>query len=173
MAHCNMKIIKAPESLPFQRVNGVVPSSVFLAGSIEMGAVEDWQTRLTNIFDSSNRFDYIFNPRRESWDSSWEQSINNPQFNEQVSWEMTALDIAETIILYLHPETKAPISLLELGLYANTGKVIVCCPDGFWRKGNVEMVCHRHNITLFNGSPTEELFLPILYKHASRNTRRI
>jgi hypothetical protein len=39
---------------------------------------------------------------------------------------------------------------MELGLYANSGKVIVCCPDGFWRKGNVEIVCRRHNVTLVN-----------------------
>jgi hypothetical protein len=25
----------------------------------------------------------------------------------------------------------------------------VCCPEGFWRRGNVEMVCRRHRIPLF------------------------
>jgi hypothetical protein len=25
----------------------------------------------------------------------------------------------------------------------------VCCPEGFWRRGNVEMVCRRLRIPLF------------------------
>lgn len=140
-------IIKAPEPLPVQRVRGVVPGSIFLAGSIEMGTAIDWQKEF--ITNCNNHYKYIFNPRRDNWDSSWTQSIHNPQFNEQVSWEMTALDIAEAIFMYLAPSTKSPISLLELGLYANSGKLIVCCPKDFWRRGNVEMVCNRYNIPLF------------------------
>lgn len=34
--------------------------------------------------------------------------------------------------------------------HARSGKVIVCCPDGFWRKGNVEVVCNRFGIPLSN-----------------------
>jgi hypothetical protein len=141
------KIIKAPEPLPLQRVNGVVWRSIFLAGSIEMGVAEDWQTKVTSECQSYMK--YIFNPRRDSWDSSWVQSITNPQFNEQVSWELVAQDIAETIFMYFAPNTKSPISLLELGLYADSKKMIVCCPEGFWRKGNVEMVCDRYDIPFF------------------------
>ena len=50
------------------------------------------------------------------------------------------------IAMYFAPETKAPITLLELGLFARTGKVIVCCPEGYWRRGNVEVVCARFGI---------------------------
>jgi hypothetical protein len=35
---------------------------------------------------------------------------------------------------------------LEFGLFARTGKMMVCCPEGFWRKGNVDIVCERFNI---------------------------
>ena len=43
------------------------------------------------------------------------------------------------------PGTKSPITLLELGLHAgkNPQKLVVCCPDGYWRKGNVDIVCRR------------------------------
>lgn len=141
------KVIKPPEALPLQRRNGIVPKSIFLAGSIEMGKAIDWQKEVTGAI--KDEMDYIFNPRRDDWDSSWVQSIKNDQFNTQVSWEMTALDISQTIFMYFAPETKSPISLLELGLYANSGKMIVCCPMEFWRRGNVEMVCDRYNIPLF------------------------
>ena len=91
----------------------------------------------------------ILNPRRDDWDGSWEQQADNPQFFEQVSWELDMLDAADIVVMYLAPDTKSPISLLELGLYARSGKLKVCCPTGFWRRGNVEMVCKRYQIPLF------------------------
>lgn len=63
---------------------------------------------------------------------------------------MNMLKIADIIFLYFSPETKSPISLNELGLHADSGKLIVCCPDGFWRKGNVEITCARHGIPLYD-----------------------
>lgn len=122
--------------------------SVFLAGSIEMGKAEDWQVRIEN--ELSEYPITIFNPRRDDWDSSWEQKSTNPQFNYQVNWEMNRLEEASIIFMYFSPETKSPISLLELGLHAGDNNMIVCCPDGFWRKGNVEIVCDRFSIPLHN-----------------------
>lgn len=28
--------------------------------------------------------------------------------------------------------------------------IVVCCEPGFWRKGNIEMVCDRYEIPLFD-----------------------
>ena len=121
--------------------------SVFLAGSIEMGKADDWQTKLANEFSS---WDVVFlNPRRSTWDSSWEQRQSAINFNYQVNWEMNHLEAADIIFMYFAPDTKSPISLLELGAYGASGKMIVCCPDEFWRKGNVEVFCTRNNIPLF------------------------
>jgi len=138
-----MKIIK-PNSED-QRIEGV---QIFLAGSIEMGAAEDWQTKTQERFKDFPIT--LLNPRRDDWDSSWTQEQKNPQFNYQVNWEMDSLDKADIIFMYFSPETKSPISLLELGAYGSTGKMIVCCPDGFWRKGNVEIFCSRHDIQVYN-----------------------
>ena len=120
--------------------------TVFLAGSIEMGVAADWQTRLSLALESEAIC--ILNPRRDEWDASWEQSISNPVFREQVEWELEAQEIADLIVMYFVPETKSPITLLELGLFARTGKLVVCCPDGFWRKGNVQIVCDRYEIKI-------------------------
>ena len=140
-----MKVIKPPGELPVKRVNGVVPNSVFLAGSIEMGTAIDWQAEVTKDLRELGA-EWVFNPRRDDFDPTQEQSKDNEYFHTQVSWEMTALDLAETILMYFAPGTKSPISLLELGLYAASGKMIVVCPEGFWRKGNVDIVCARYNI---------------------------
>jgi hypothetical protein len=122
--------------------------SVFLAGSIEMGAAEDWQKSLGEWLSEKNY--NVFNPRRTDWDSSWIQSYENPQFSQQVKWELNSLDKADWIVMYLDPNTKSPISLMELGLHAGSKKLLVVCPDGFWRKGNVEVVCSIYDIPLFN-----------------------
>jgi hypothetical protein len=31
-------------------------------------------------------------------------------------------------------------------LFAASGKLLVCCPPGYWRKGNVDVVCARYSI---------------------------
>jgi hypothetical protein len=48
--------------------------------------------------------------------------------------------------MYFAPDTKSPITLLELGLASRSGRLVVCCPAGFWRRGNVEVVCARHGV---------------------------
>jgi hypothetical protein len=141
-----MEVIKAP-LMPKWNLNTV--TTVFLAGSIEMGAAEDWQAVIPELFKDRDKLTFL-NPRRDDWDSSWEQKESNPQFSKQVNWEMNMLDLCDVIFMYFSPETKSPISLLELGLYANSKKMIVCCPDGFWRKGNIDIVCSRHNIPVYN-----------------------
>ena len=125
---------------------------IFLAGSIDMGSSVDWQTEVQEKLDDCEVT--FLNPRREEWDSSWEQRATNPQFNHQVNWEMSNLLNADIIFMNILPESKSPITLLELGLHANSSRLMVCCPDGFYRKGNVEVVCHRHNIPLFNDFET-------------------
>jgi len=136
-----MQEVKAPSRPEFD-------IRIFLAGSIELGKAEQWQERIVRAMsDVSNLV--ILNPRRDGWDGSWEQRADNLQFFEQVSWELDMLDAADIVVMYLAPDTKSPISLLELGLYARSGKLKVCCPTGFWRRGNVVMVCKRYQIPLF------------------------
>lgn len=120
--------------------------AVFLAGSIEMGLAEPWQARLEAALADLDLV--VLNPRRDDWDSSWQQSIHDARFREQVEWELDAQQHASLIAMYFAPATKAPITLLELGLAARSGRVVVCCPEGYWRKGNVEIVCGRYGIPL-------------------------
>ena len=136
------QVVKPPNSLTdidFSR-------AVFLAGSIDMGSAENWQASIATALQDTDLT--LLNPRRDHWDSSWEQRLSNPQFRGQVEWELDAQDQAAMIAMYFAPSSQAPISLLELGLFADSGKLVVCCPDGYWRKGNVEVVCDRYSIPL-------------------------
>ncbi len=112
-----------------------------------MGNSFDWQKLVVDSI-SDLSID-IYNPRRDNWDSSWIQSIHNPQFYEQVTWELDHLEKATLTVIYFAPTSKSPISLLELGLLANKpSSLVVCCPDGFYRKGNVDIVCNRNQIVM-------------------------
>lgn len=117
---------------------------VFLAGSISGNTASNWQLEV--IDQLSEQKVTLLNPRRDSWDASWKEDITNPEFKKQVTWELNALEQSDLIIMYFDPKTQAPISLLELGLYAQSGKLIVCCPEGFWKKGNVDIVCETYHI---------------------------
>jgi hypothetical protein len=120
--------------------------SVFLAGSIDMGNAEDWQSIVTRALD--DRDVVVLNPRRDEWDSSWKQDIAFAPFREQVEWELEGLERATLIAMYFAPSSQAPVTLLELGLFARTKRVLVCCPPGYWRRGNVEIVCQRYGIEM-------------------------
>lgn len=152
-------VVKPPSAIPVQ---------LFLAGSIEMGAAEDWQTKIASLLDDLDIT--IMNPRRDDWDNSWKQSIDDPNFRGQVEWELTCLDKADVIALYFDPETKAPISLLEFGLHARSGKLAIACPKGFYRRGNIEVTANRYNVPLVE--TIEELAEEVRKLLKSRNSTK-
>ena len=123
--------------------------TIFLAGSIEMGKAVDWQSEVIKSLTGKNCT--LLNPRRKDWDSSWAQSATHKEFSKQVAWEMNGIENSDLVVFYLDPDTASPISLMELGWVAGLGKKsIVCCPDGFWRKGNVDLLCIRNGIRQVN-----------------------
>lgn len=136
------RVIKPPA--PIEGLDAA--DSVFLAGSIEMGKAEKWQDLVEHELSYDGLI--ILNPRRDDWDASWEQSAGNPEFLGQVEWELEGQHRADIIAMYFSPGTKSPITLLELGLFARSGKLIVCCPPGFWRRSNVEIVCSRYDVKM-------------------------
>jgi len=144
-----MIVIKPPKVV----LNATEEFTVFAAGSIEMGKARNWQEELAE--QVSDVDGYLLNPRRDDWDSSWEQDISNKFFKDQVEWELKALEEASLIVMYLQPGTMSPISLLELGKFAKPEKLFVCCPKGFWRKGNVDIFCKRYKI--FNTDNFDQL----------------
>ncbi|AWK03379.1 hypothetical protein HYN56_03720 [Flavobacterium crocinum] len=136
------RIFRSPEEIPLQ--NDV--KTIFLAGSIEMDKAINWQLHCEEQLQDKY---IIFNPRRKEWDSSWSQTIENPNFKEQVNWELNALEKADIIIMYFVANTMSPISLLEFGLYAQSKKMKVVVEEDFWRKGNIDIVCERYGVEQF------------------------
>ena len=142
-----MKLFTAPETVLFLDNDGPI---LFLGGAIDKGKASDWQQEL--IKKLSKQTCIILNPRRKEWDPTWEQSIRNPQFVEQVNWELDGIELfADIVLIYLPAGTAAPITLLEYGLSAKakSATVVVYCPEGFYRKGNVDIVAQRNDIPVF------------------------
>jgi nucleoside 2-deoxyribosyltransferase len=145
-----MRVVEAPNI-----VDAYWNIKIFLAGSIEMGKAEPWQDVLIKQLEAlpmeHNHDIVVFNPRRAEWDASWEQDISNPKFTEQVDWELDNLDRSDIIVFYFDPNTMSPITLMELGYVINLDKnLVVCCPKGFWRRGNVQVLCERYNIPVLD-----------------------
>lgn len=136
-----MRVHKPPAPLPSNPV-------LIMAGSIDQGGAFDWQAKLAIALDDVDGDALI--PRRDAWDATWRQRIDEPRFREQVEWELDGLAHARVVAMYFAPSSQAPITLLELGLVAARApsKLVVCCPDGYWRKGNVEIVCARFGATI-------------------------
>ncbi|KAI3324140.1 hypothetical protein HD806DRAFT_521980 [Xylariaceae sp. AK1471] len=139
------QIINAPSREPARGVK-----SIFLAGSTDKTDDDlDWREVLSESLADQPLT--LYNPLQPDWDSTWREDISFKPYREQVEWELDMQEIADIVVVYFHPSTKAPISLLELGLCAKTGKAIVYCPEGYWKRGNVQIVCKRYDIELVEG----------------------
>ena len=133
-------MVTSPQDLPVEHSR----PRIFLGGSIDMGRAADWQTELVK---SLGDLDVVFlNPRRPDWNPAWKPDASEPEFRRQVEWELTALESADIIVMYFVPGSQSPVSLLETGLHARGGKLILLCPEGFWRKGNVDITAERYGV---------------------------
>jgi len=139
-----IQVFTAPE-------NYVKPLKVFLGGTIDKGKSVDWQQEVISILNKAANVPIIvFNPRRPTFDKNEPFEL----VQEQIDWEQRHLDEADIIVMNILPDSKSPISLLELGLYAKTGKLKVFCSPDFYRYENVKMTCHKYKVDIFpfNGS---------------------
>jgi nucleoside 2-deoxyribosyltransferase len=138
--------LKAPENTSFETYR-----KIFLAGSIEMGKADLWQNKVAEALSDIPKL-MLLDPRRDDWDSTWIQDPTpGTQFHEQVTWELDNIQKSDIVIFYFDPDTQSPITLLELGYCLGSSKnIVVCCPDGYFRKGNVVIICNRKGVPVLN-----------------------
>lgn len=135
--------------------------SVFLGGTIDNGDSIDWQTEVIEMLKANDPDGYIsydddieldvFNPRRDDW---------NPKATaddkiEQINWELDHLEESDMIIINILPDSQSPISLMEIGLFKDHKSIIVFCETDYYRYENVETVCDRFSIPLYNTNDSE------------------
>ncbi|PSR90603.1 hypothetical protein BD289DRAFT_481552 [Coniella lustricola] len=92
----------------------------------------------------------FYDPYQPNWDSTWKEDYNtDARYKAQTDWELAHIASSTFHVSYFDPRAKAPVTLLEFGLTAwHKGKdsVLVGCPPGFWKRGNVVAVCQRRGI---------------------------
>lgn len=117
--------------------------TIFLAGTIDMGNSENWQAALVETFSSSEGRYILYNPRRDTF-------TNTPEEMEyQVNWELDHLEKSQIIIMNILGSSKSPVTLLEMGLFMKSGKLLVACEPDYYRHSNVLLTCARYNVPLY------------------------
>lgn len=131
-------VITAPEPYyPYKHGT----ASIFLAGAIDMGTAWDWQSYVAErLSDQQNLV--IVNPRRAEF--------NDKTLDEQIRWELRALELVSRVFMWFPKDSKAPISFFESGLYWNSGKLIVGAEPGFYRRRNLEITAEWYGLYLHN-----------------------
>lgn len=129
------KIITAPENVD-------VPGfRVFLAGAIDMGAAVDWQAMVIDTLGGIPDL-VLINPRRAAFTPD--------TLDEQIHWELDALEKVDRILMWLPNDSKAPISFFEAGLYWKSGKLLIGAGPEFYRRRNLEITALRYGVRLFD-----------------------
>lgn len=113
--------------------------TVFLAGTIDNGSSIDWQQELIKKLEDRNDI-VLYNPRREHW-----HELEPDALEKQITWELTMQDNVDIVVMNILPNSKSPISLLELGLHLGKGKpMLLLCSEGFYRYTNVMVTARRY-----------------------------
>ncbi len=128
-------VITAVESLELQGF------SVFLAGAIDMGSAVNWQSYVINELSDIDNL-VIVNPRRPNFTPD--------TLDEQIHWELNALEQVDRIMMWFPKNAKAPISFFEAGLYLQSEKLFVGAEDEFYRRRNLEITCARYGVILWD-----------------------
>lgn len=123
-------------------------TSVFLAGPTEINWRTPFLATLRGLFAAGASNTTVYDPFQPRWDSSWREDLGDDRFRAQVAWELERQERATVVAVFFHGDSKAPVSLLELGLCARSGKAVVGCEPAYWKRGNVQAVCQRYGVPM-------------------------
>ena len=132
-------IFTSKDILPLKEKN---KSYYFLAGSMDFNSGDSWREKVVNELKESV---CIFDPTRIE-----HNDFSDAQMKEHIEWELDALALSDRILLNLLPSSKSPISLVELGLYVESAKLIVVCPESFYQRRYIETICNKYDTVLFD-----------------------
>lgn len=130
-------IVTAPEN--YQTLSAT-DWRVFLAGAIDMGTAVDWQAWVIDELFAVEHLT-VLNPRRANFTLD--------TLDEQIEWELAALEAVDTIFMWFPDNSKAPISFFEAGLYWRSGKLLIGADSGFYRRRNLELTGKRYGVYLY------------------------
>lgn len=113
----------------------------FLAGSMDLQKEISWRDKIMKKISGNVHF---LDPTNKNHDS-----LSDKEMEEHITWELASMEFADKIILHFLPNAKSPISLVELGLYVKSGKLIVMCSDDFYKSRYVNVLCKKYNAPVY------------------------
>lgn len=132
---------------PIDKEDDTIGEKVFLAGTIDDGNSVNWQKEVIEALGKSNyvkRDITIYNPRRANWGP-----LEQDALEKQITWELEHQEKCDLNLMVLKADSKSPVSLMELGLFARSGKLVVLCPETFYRFENVRVTCMMYDVDLY------------------------
>ncbi|TLD23800.1 hypothetical protein PspLS_06379 [Pyricularia sp. CBS 133598] len=121
---------------------------VFLAGSTPGSGTADWREALVGSL-AHLPVTWV-DPTRPEWDESWREDLEYEPFGEHVRWEIEMRDRADLVVVHFGASSRPSDGLLELGVLAGSrGRCKVVCEDGYQKRGDVVMLCQKHQIAVF------------------------
>lgn len=130
------------------------PTTIFLAGPTEVSWREDFIALLEQHLQDAPISPTLsgitmYDPFQPDWDGTWKEDYAlDPRFKAQTDWELDRQESADLVVVFFDERSKAPVSLLEFGLCARSGRAVAGCQKGFWRRGHVQGVCQRYGVPL-------------------------
>lgn len=129
-------------------------TSIFLAGTTEFAA---WRRTFLDALGVLHRAGEtppphpsatVYDPFQPNWTGDWREDLGDACFRAQAEWELEKQEQAAVVVVFFDERAKSPVSLLELGLCARSGKAVVGCQRGYWKRGNVQAVCQRYGVPM-------------------------
>ncbi|KID93193.1 hypothetical protein MGU_00782 [Metarhizium guizhouense ARSEF 977] len=143
---------EAPSTAPLMKATVIqapgwpdhmVKPLIFLAGTTTPTADGDWRQKLVNRL-SQDPVTFL-DPTNKNWDSTWTEDFSDTRWTRQIRWELDLQEQADIVVVFFHESTLAPVSLLELGMHARSGKAIACAMPGYAKRGNVQAACGMYD----------------------------
>ena len=116
--------------------------SIFLAGSMDTQLSHNWRKQVMDAYLGGYNF---FDPTNSNY-----KKLNAFDMKLHIQWELDALAMSDKILLNFLPDALSPISLVELGLYVASNKLIVVCPKEFYKSSYVHALCEKYSTPMFN-----------------------
>jgi hypothetical protein len=153
-----------------ESINGTVKIALIGSDSYEPGGMYDWQgkfaeglAKLADPIGGQGLLMYknlnytILNCKPANPPHNPTMDINNPEMVTKVSASFDFCSVADAIFLNFLKKSTSMMPVFELGYLANSGKLVVRCPNEYAYQPLVQLVCQRHGIPMYPGQMTNVL----------------
>lgn len=111
---------------------------LFLAGSMDLERGSTWRSFLIMKLSDNENFHFL-DPTNKNHDI-----LTDGEMEAHVGWELQAMKMSDRIVLNFLTDSLSPISLIELGMYVASNKMVVVCPLEFYKRKYIETLCNTY-----------------------------